>query len=363
MERGIKVREGLSQICHKVGDAIVPAKTNLVDNPCFFSQDGCYSPTQSPESEQGSDRGQLEYFHDHETCGEHQPISPKIKKLKRKKKRDDPDNDKNRDIKKKIDEQIDILIKFKGWHSMASWLRRQVSFANALPQKYFNSKELTTSKELLKCDTNYGEISVISTCLISCTTKKNMVKDALFKSGINADDLEKKPEIFNKNVVKIDTDEVKKSQEFMRIRAQFSRKLKEYKDECEICGECGDLDTEQINMIKYLTVHRRILKDIIVDSRKYTYAYNNLREIFTEASTKGYFPRYYQYNGVVCRWEDSTKRASNFYNSVIEYLDQKDHDNNTNKLFEFNTNLDELRIKENRYKLSFMLDDEDFEEY
>jgi hypothetical protein len=363
MDREMKMREGLSQICHKVGDAMVPTKTRRIENPCFSSHDGFSSSPHSSESEHEPHRESLENFTDHETVDEHQPNSPKIKKLKRRKKRHGPEEtDENREIKKKIDEQIDELSKYKGWHYVAAWLRRQVSFPNALPQKYFTAKGLTKSEELLKYDTNYGEISVLSTNMMSCGTKKSMVKEALFESGIDLDELEKRPEISEKNVVKIDTEEVKKSQEYMHIRAKFSRQLKKYTDECEIYGEGGDLDTEQKNMIKYLAVHRRLLKDIMDDSRRYTYAYNSLREIFTEASTKGDFPRYYQYNNVVCRWEDSTTRITNFYRSVTEYLDQYDLKNNTNKLLEFNAKMDELRIKENRYKIRFMLDDEDFEE-
>ena len=363
MDREMKMREGLSQICHKVGDAMVPTKTSRIENPCFSSHDGFSSSPHPPESGHGPDRGPLEQVPDHETGDEHQPNSPKIKKLKRRKKRHRAEEtDENREIKKKMDVQIDELSKYKGWHYAAAWLRRQVSFPNALPQKYWNAKGLTNGGPLLEpVSTNYGAISAFSTNM-SCSTKKSMVKEALFKSGIDPDELEKQPEISEKNVVKIDTEEVKKSQEYMQIRAKISRQLKKYKDECEIYGEGGDLDTEKKNMIKYLAVHRRLLKDIMVDSRRYTYALNSLKEIFTEASTKGDFPRYYQYNNVVCRWEDSTTRITNFYRDVTEYLDQKDYDNNTNTLFEFNSNMDELRIKENRYKLRFMLDDEDFEE-
>ena len=153
------------------------------------------------------------------------------------------------------------------------------------------------------------------------------------------------------------TEGLKQSPLVMSKSHELLQVLQEYIDEFEMDDE--GLSDDDVQLIKYVTPRKNLMKMLYDDGQKYVHAYNEMKKIFEKESTTGTFPRLYRYNGVSLHWNNISE-SYKMGPTVINYFKDYDIEHKTKKLEQFRTHLREISYRHNKTTIIYRLDGFDY---
>lgn len=242
----------------------------------------------------------------------------------------------NEEICEKIKTHIDEMERYMSSKQVKSSLQQQLIGQRSLPKTEFEH-EMNSTKEIMKKNTHYGNLSICST--ISSNSKTNpIVQEAIEKMGLDMDDICRNTK--NKRKIAIDTSGLKK-----KVHNATTNTL----------TKISESSPSWCDPSEWIAYRLEIIKNLMPDIIKYNYHYNRAKNIFEHGTENGTFPTSFVYKDVVLYWEKTTTKQS-LHDSVYEFIKE----NHTNRLCEFAACLMAARYAQNKYTLVYLLDDVDY---
>jgi len=267
---------------------------------------------------------------------------------------------KNIEHKKLMDSYVDEMIKFKAANSYHTSIKLRLSGSKSGVKAFFE-KTLETNDNgaiILDAPTNYGTATLQKNKNMNGASQI-MIKEALEKMNIDIDKFITSKEFMKKHKLIVNTDELKCTTEFDEKTKEYTTRFERCKQECEIF-EDDEMSDEMIRIIKLIAATKHLMGELQVDARQYNIYYNLLKEKFKKESTKGTFPRNYEYKGITLNW-NCINIASGLYGHIKDHFMCKDFENETNLLDEFNNQMNKLRREQKKYKMNIFIDNEEYE--
>ena len=253
---------------------------------------------------------------------------------------DKPVNDPNLDIARQINEQIDIMIRYKPYSHVVGSLRIKLSHAKGAYRKY--ADELLANSNIYSDNTNVGTLNIFK--VPSLSHRQELIYSALERMEFNINDLENKisnlPPL-QRSVVKFDTSVLK---DIPEVAAYINKLLIDFNSSLS-----GIVSSNNNN--NYIALSIMWIKTYLDYHLQYLTAFNKAKLIFQKATQNGNFPKVYTYKNTILSYED-IRNIPNLENRLITYF----KNNNDMSYHYFQTTLDRIRNERNEFGYMFSLD-------
>jgi len=260
----------------------------------------------------------------------------------------------NEQIQKKINEEVDFVIKYLPAHKMCCIIRQYLSGQNC-PVKKFYQEYMNKTGIIFEVKTNYGTISG-RTNISDIGGTISITREALTRIGHDPDEIN--IDIYIKSYPNIDTKGIQINTEVIEKLTEYKTILQKYIDECEILDN-NNLDEDTIIMIKNISARKYLLKNLFYEKKQYIRHYNKMKELFIKNSTIGNFPRNYEYNNILFGWDNNLSSIP-FPILVKLYLEAYDIKNLTTACEEFKIEILNISMENPKYTIQLLLDDYDY---
>ena len=253
---------------------------------------------------------------------------------------DKPVNDPNLDIARQINEQIDIMIRYKPYSHVVGSLRIKLSHAKGAYRKY--ADELLANSNIYSDNTNVGTLNIFK--VPSLSHRQELIYSALERMEFNINDLENKisnlPPL-QRSVVKFDTSVLK---DIPEVAAYINKLLIDFNSSLS-----GIVSSNNNN--NYIALSIMWIKTYLDYHLQYLTAFNKAKLIFQKATQNGNFPKVYTYKNTILSYED-IRNIPNLENRLITYF----KNNNDMSYHYFQTTLDRIRNERDEFRYMFSLD-------
>lgn len=263
----------------------------------------------------------------------------------------------NEAVVKALQTCVDEMFKYKAATGSMTSARSCVTGGHSYPRKYMQAENKEGACEVLAAETNYGDIVVNQIWAVSAT---NAGTDWLLpKMGIDEDDLVR--EYQKKYTMVIETDEI--NMQVIEQEREYDTQLQSLLDNF-VLHDGEKYSEAEHNVIRYVACRRKHMDNMTPIHMKYVNAYNRAKKLFGKHSTRGNFPRRWQYRGVLFNWTKAYLATSRVM-MVQHYMKTHDAEDGTTLHLAFNKHLREFSQKEQRYTYKYLWDDrdDDDEEY
>ena len=257
----------------------------------------------------------------------------------------------------KINAAIDEMYEYMPANQYASHIRRELTQY----KKYFKEDALHTG-QVITATTTFGEVKILSKPK-TLGSNRDLTFSALNRIGmLDIFDLDQNKYV--KNYIFVDTTGVKLDKNTTRDFGKLNQLHEHHLQSCYVETDDNPLTMETESIVKMIAAKTNVLKMIREDSRKYTGAYNKLKQLYNEATdpTKKHanFPTNYVYRGVMIGWSSLTYSMplSSMVNLFLRNYDIK---NSTTFSGRFKKAITEIVSEKNEYAIHLLLDEIDYE--
>lgn len=255
------------------------------------------------------------------------------------------DTPQNAAIALEMNNNIDLMEKYKPYAFYTQSLRSKLTNWRGKYKLY--GKSVLDNVFIYKSSTPLGDVQIRK--VPSMSSRREFVDQALERMRMsNIDESISVMSHTHRNVLDINTDALKKL-------GSVISKQREIVDAFEI--ELNNTRTPDLaEEDAFIATAIAWIRNNAHLHQCYLKAYNSAKDIFKNASTRGTFPRMYEYKGVIFTWKDIRDVIA--YNTrVTTYLLNRDpilYDN-------FQLHLNDIRTERNETRIMFSLDDYDYD--
>lgn len=251
----------------------------------------------------------------------------------------------NKEISKKINEQIDLMIKYKPYSSFITSTRIKLSARTGLSKTHATC--VLGDSGTYSDETNLG--SLIIRKVPSMSRRRELIDMAFERMNINVEDIEDKINELPKkqrSVVKLDTTALNLLpsviNEIAKIQHEFYQHLNNVRSSHE--------------QNSYIAMSVYFIKNYLHYHLKYLGAYNRAKKLFEKARDDS-FPLHYSYKGVTLIWEDiqSISAFNVRLNTYLKLADMELFDN-------IQSMLNRIRAEKSEFRYMFSLNGYDYDD-